>query len=383
MAEQNEQVIKSFLDVKIANDLSPETIKNQRFLLNHLKEFLKGKPFQETTEKDIFAFLAYKRENGLSSGSLHSYKVVIKSFYRFLYNLPKNQYPKQVRKLNGGNNRRKVPIRPEDVITKEDIAMLIKHCTNYRDEALVIVLYESGCRLGEFVNINIGHLKFDKKGVVAVIGGKTGERRIRLIESTVYLQRWIENHPLRDNKDTPLWCSLRRPHQRITRSNVHYFLAGLKKRSGFKKPLNAHAFRHSRLTELAKWLVPSKLRQFAGWSSIEMCNVYVHLSGRDLDDDLFRAAGIQVEKKTEVSPLLKLECPRCGTKNPVNNTFCGLCGLVLDETKAVSQEFDQEKLKNEIEELKDKYETAGEITDQLWREIDELTKEIKELKKQQ
>jgi len=52
----------------------------------------------------------------------------------------------------------------------------------------------------------------------------------------------------------------------------------------------------------------------------------------------------------------------------------------LDETKAVGQELDQEKIKNEIEELKDMYETAGEITDQLWKTIDELTKEIKELK---
>jgi len=160
-------------------------------------------------------------------------------------------------------------------------------------------------------------------------------------------------------------------------------LAGLKKRSGFRKPINAHAFRHSRLTELSKWLIPAKLRQFAGWASIEMCDVYVHLSGKDLDDDLFRAAGIQVEEKPQVSPLLKLECPRCGTKNPVNNTFCGLCGLVLDETKAISQELDQEKIKNEIEELKDMYETAGEITDQLWKTIDELTKEVKEFKKQQ
>lgn len=266
------------------------------------------------------------------------------------------------------------------MITKEDVAFLIKRCTNYRDEALVVVLYESGCRLGEFVNINIEHLKFDERGVVVAISGKTGERRIRLIESTVYLQRWIENHPLRDDEDAPLWCSLKRPHQRITRSNVHYLLAGLKKRSGFRKPMNAHAFRHSRLTELAKWLVPAKLRQFAGWSSIEMCDVYVHLSGKDLDDDLFKAAGIQVEEKPQVSPLLECECPRCGTKNPVNHTFCGLCGLILDETKAVSEELDRDRLKNEIEDLKERYETAGEITDQLWETIDAMRKEIEELK---
>lgn len=64
-----------------------------------------------------------------------------------------------------------------------------------------------------------------------------------------------------------------------------------------------------------------------------MCDVYVHLSGKDLDEDLYRAAGIQIEEKKEVSPLLESECPRCGTKNPANNTFCGLCACMHAVTR--------------------------------------------------
>jgi len=383
--KENERTIKKFLHMKEVNDASSETIKGYRIVLNQLNNFLKGKPFKETTEEDIFAFIYHKKEKGLGPSSLRLYKIYVKSFYRNLYGLPSRQYPDQVRNLNGGNTKRKIPIRPEDVITKEDVASLIKHCLYYRDEAIITVLYESGCRLGEFVNINIGHLKFDKKGIVLVVSGKTDERRIRLIESVVYIQRWIDNHPFKGEKDKPLWCSLRKPHQRVTRANIQALLTGLKKRSGFNKPMNAHAFRHSRITELSKYLTDAKLRVFAGWTpSSQMTGVYVHLSGKDLDDDLMRVAGIQIEEeKPKISPLLERECPRCGTKNSVKNTFCGLCGLILDEKKAVSEELDQEKIKNEIEELKDKYETAGEITDQLWKTIDELTKEVKELKRQQ
>lgn len=379
MTALNESDIKRFLNVKIVNDASPETIKHQGTLLNQLKMFLKGKPFRETAEEDIFAFLAHKREKGLSPGTIHSYKTVIKSFYRFLYSLPKHQYPEQVRNINGSNNKRRMPVaRANDIITKEDVAFLIKHCDNYRNEALVIVLYESGCRLGELVNMNIEHLKFDKKGVVALINGKTGQRRIRLIESTVYLQRLIENHPLKEDEVAPLWCSLRKPYKRIRRPTVHSFLKGLKRRSDFKKPINAHAFRHSRLTELAKWLTPSKLKQFAGWSSTDMCDVYVHLSGKDLDEDLYRAAGIQIEEKREISPLLKSECSRCGTKNPINNTFCGLCGLILDEKKAVTGELDRDerinKLETKIAELEDMFEMAMQGVDELTRVAIDLAK---------
>jgi hypothetical protein len=114
-----------------------------------------------------------------------------------------------------------------------------------------------------------------------------------------------------------------------------------------------------------------------------MCNVYVHLSGKDLDEDLLRASGVQIEQKTKVSPLLEHECPRCGTKNPSNNTFCGLCGLILDETKAITQELGQEEIREEVTDLKERLETAGEITDQLWDTIDSLKKEVEELKKRQ
>lgn len=394
--------------MKEVNDASSETIKGYRIVLNQLNKFLKGKPFRETTEDDIFAFISHKKEKGLGPSSLRLYKIYVKSFYRNLYGLPSRQYPDQVRNLNGGNTKRKIPIRPEDVITKEDVASLIKHCLYYRDEAIITVLYESGCRLGEFVNINIGHLKFDKKGIVLVVSGKTDERRIRLIESVVYIQRWLENHPLKDKKDKPLWCSLRKPHQRVTRANIQALLTGLKKRSGFNKPMNAHAFRHSRITEFSKYLTDAKLRVLAGWTaSSQMTGVYVHLSGKDLDDDLMRVAGIQIEEeKPKISPLLERECPRRRTKNPVNNTFCGLCGLVLDETKAVTLELDTEERMKNLEEKSQVMETEREVLENVigeqqgqidvlktelsgkyldakffLDEIDELREEIEELKK--
>jgi len=382
--KDNESEIKRFLDIKAANGQSNWTIQGQRTVLMKLNYFLKSKPFRETTEDDIISFISEMNRKHAPS-TMNLIKIVIKSFYRQLYGMKKHDYPPQVQNINGNNNhRRRVPIRPEDILTKEDIVEVVRYCDNFRDKAMVVVLYETAARIGEFVRIDIKHVKFDGKGAVLVIDGKTGSRRIRLIESIPFLQRWIESHPRKNEKNAPLWCSLVRDCGRLRIASVRQILTKLKKRSGIRKPLNPHAFRHSRLTELAKFLSDAKLKIFAGWSANStMSAVYVHLSGKDLDSDLLKIAGVEIEQKPQVSPLLERECPRCRTRNPVNNTFCGLCGLVLDETKAVSQELDQEKLMNEIEELKDMYETAGEITDQLWKTIDQLTKEIKELKRQQ
>lgn len=51
---------------------------------------------------------------------------------------------------------------------------------------------------------------------------------------------------------------------------------------------------------------------------------------------------------------------------------------MLDETKAVTQELGQEELREEVTDLKEQLETAGEITTQLWDKIDALKEEIEE-----
>lgn len=382
--ENSKSEIEKFLNIKEANGQSEYTIKSQQTILAKLDTFLNGKPFREVTQDEIVAFVSEMNKK-YAEPYVGLAKIVIKSFYRHLYGLKKNEFPSQVVNLNSNyNHKKKLPIRPEDVITKEDLVEFLRWCDNFRDKAIVVTLYESAARIGEFVKINIEHIKFDERGAVLVIEGKTGQRRLRLIESVPFLQKWVEAHPRKGEDHAPLWCSVRKPFGRVNSGAIHLVLLKIKNRSRVKKPMNPHNFRHSRLTELAKFLSDSKLKIFAGWTAkSDMAGVYVHLTGKDLDDDLFKIAGVEIEQKPKVSPLFELNCPRCGTKNPVNNMFCGLCGLVLDEIKVVSQELDQEKMKNEIEELKDKYETAGEITDQLWKTIDKLTKEIGDLKKQQ
>jgi len=383
--KDNKSEIERFLNIKKVNDRSEATIENYAFILNELNVFLKGKLFRECNEDDIFAFISYKKDNGLSSSSLNAYKIAIRTFYRFLYDLSRTQIPSQVRNLKNGNNHRKLPIRPETVLTKQDVADLTKYCMNYRDEALIVTLYESGCRIGEFLNINIEHLLFDGKGIVLVVSGKTGERRIRLVESMPFIKLWLKNHPL---KEGPLWCRIRRPYTRMGYPNIQVILKGIKRRSKIKKPLNAHHFRHSRLTELSKYLPDAKLKVFAGWTqNSSMSGIYVHLSGADIDEDLCKIAGVETkEEKPKVSPLKIRKCPRCGAENKGTAQFCDTCMMPLTEKasqKLISETMETEKLTEEIQDLKEKTKSAGEVTDSMWKVIDELKKEIRELKANQ
>jgi site-specific recombinase XerD len=289
----NEEDIQDYLNLKRGNNCSEDTIRNQNMVLTQFNQFIKGKPFKETTEKDVINFIQNRRQKGRALSSIKHYIIVIKVFYRWLYELPIHNYPKQVRNLNGGRNKNRFPITPNEMINEEDVAILLKHCTNFRDQAILMTLYESGARIGEFVNMDLKDLHFDNRGVVFVLRGKTGERRIRLILSVPYLQKWIEHHPRKSESRTPLWVALRKrrgEYQRLSDSMIYIMLQNLKKNSHFRKPVNPHNFRHSRATFLSQYLSDAKMRIFFGWSrGSNMIGRYTHLSGKDLDDDLARA----------------------------------------------------------------------------------------------
>lgn len=146
--------------------------------------------------------------------------------------------------------------------------------------------------------------------------------------------------------------------------------------------MNPHNFRHSRLTELAKYLSDSKLKTFAGWTAnSRMTGVYVHLSGQDIEEDLFKIAGVEIEEeKPKVSPLKVKQCERCQTENPGTAEFCHRCGLPFNKRLLIKGALETGELRNEIRDLKEKLKDDGEVTDSMWQVIDNLKREIKELK---
>ena len=53
--------------------------------------------------------------------------------------------------------------------------------------------------------MQIKHISFEKYGARLTVTGKTGARKILVINCTPYLQQWINQHPENDNPDAFLW----------------------------------------------------------------------------------------------------------------------------------------------------------------------------------
>jgi ribosomal protein L40E len=80
------------------------------------------------------------------------------------------------------------------------------------------------------------------------------------------------------------------------------------------------------------------MNQVFGWKQgSDMPSVYVHLSGRDLDDAMLGVYGLKKidEEKPKLTPKI---CPRYNTSNPIDARFCTKCGLALDVKAAAEME---------------------------------------------
>ena len=92
-------------------------------------------------------------------------------------------------------------------------------------------------------------------------------------------------------------------------------------------------FRHTRLTELSRrGISEPTLRAFAGWTDGSlMSKVYVHLSGRDMTNEiLVKIHGVPAEKVKLPEPLLQSrECKRCHNMNSSTAVRCSECDMLL------------------------------------------------------
>lgn len=222
---------------------------------------------------------------------------------------------------------------------------MIRAASNPRDRAIIALLYDSGCRIGEIGNLKIKHVVFDQYGGVLHVDGKTGNRRVRIIFSCPYLASWLEHHPFKDNPESYMWINIghRQRELQMQYQAFAMMIKRLAKKAGIKKNIHAHLFRHSRSTELAQHLTQAQMESHLGWiHGSTMPATYIHLSGSQVDDALLKMYGLKPEEQI---PTLSYQiCTRCKLKNGATSDFCSQCGATLRVETAISMDEKREEL---------------------------------------
>jgi Site-specific recombinase XerD len=331
-SEPNKEILSGYFKHMRLIGKKERTIYGESWNLKPFFDFLQGRPVREVERGDVEEYII-KRKEKVSPTTVHNGIVSLRSFFNWLN--PGNDFFTGVKSKKPKNN---LPV--DELLLSHDVIVLRDAANNQRDRALVMVLWDSAARKGELLNINIGHIQLDKYGAAVIVDGKTGKRRIRLIDSVPDLQLWLNMHPLRDDPNAPVFITDRKydgNYRRLNEQTVNNMLNGLAEKARIKKNVYPHAFRHGRLTDLAKrGFNEMELRIFAGWTKeSNMPATYLHLSGADIEKKLLAKNGIiEDDSKEREEELKPVECPRCKTKNPVGAKYCHLCSMILDHKLA-------------------------------------------------
>jgi len=341
----NSELMQKFFEDCYANGLSESRVRKYRATLRNLSAII-GKPFTEATKEDLKRAVARIEKSNYSEWTKHDYKVSIKKFWKWLKQT-EDFYPEEVRWIKTTIRRVKEKF-PEELLTPEEVKKMIESADNIRDKSLISVLYESGCRVGELLAMRMKDVSFEGPACSIRLTGKTGTRRVLLVTSTPYLANWISHSPLRKDPNAFVWISIGTKNhcKRLKYESVRYLLKGAAEKAGINKKVNPHNFRHSRATFLANKLTEAQMCAYLGWvQGSDMPRVYVHLSGRDVDNAILEMHGLKKPDESEKQKEMSIKrCEICGQVNEFEAKICRRCARPLDIESALEIQKKEEKL---------------------------------------
>ena len=159
----------------------------------------------------------------------------------------------------------------KEIINDEEIEKLRDNCSCIRDLAMIDLLYSTGIRVGELVNLNISDIDFaSRECIVFGKGGK--ERRVYFdAKAKLHLQKYIQS---RNDYNKALFVSLDEPHTRLRISGVEIRMRMLGRSVNLNK-IHPHKFRRTMATRaIDKGMPIEQVQKILGHSQIDTTMQY-------------------------------------------------------------------------------------------------------------
>ncbi len=333
---RDKELILEYLGERtVTKDLSISRVNK---ITTHLVGWRRFLPVQysDASIADIYAAVtALKngtstRGKPFSQNTIHDYIRILKPFLRWMseegYNELNLTKIKRIQAPPVDQDTKS----PEDLITPKEIEQLLEASKDLRNRAIIGVIYESGCRIGELGRLRWKDVTIDKYGAkVYLTDNKTKKRRYsRLTFAAPYLAAWRVEYPGSPTGENLVFISQQRNPLEYTA-----FLRVLQrtaKAAGIKKRIYPHLLRTSRITHMVSQNYQESVIKQSMWGNLktDMFETYVKLGEDDIDAEYLSKAGI-VLKGDVVDEIKPRPCPNCHTVNAPTFEHCYKCGWAL------------------------------------------------------
>jgi len=298
-------------------NLSPNTIKAYRDVFTLLLRFcrdVRGIALERLSLAHIDAplveaFLDHLRNDRHASIRTQNHRLAaLHAFFRYV----QSEVPERLLQSQQilAIPLRRHPRHSVGYLSKELLAQILaqpdlRTPSGRRDAVLLSVLYDTGARVQELIDLNAGDVRLDAPPQVRLMGKGRKMCAVPLMDATVDILRdhRRENGLDRpEHADRPLFQN--RQGGRLTRTGVRYLLqkyvqAVRRDHPGFTQPVSPHSLRHTKGMHLLQSGVPLEIiRDFLGHVDVKTTEIYARANL-----EMKRRA---LEKVTDASPLPKI-----------------------------------------------------------------------------
>ena len=281
------QDIENYIDyVKYERKLSEETAKNYRYDLDKFSKFLEDNNINSFNEVDSHIIEKYLKEiNDMNPKSISRNITSINNLFIFLLK-DKKLTKNPCEFIDRPKLKKTLPdtLSFEEVTNILDITLKDKY--DYRNKAMLEILYGSGLRIGELINLTLRDVDMEND-IIRCFGKGSKERIVPINDYEKYFLRlYLDKRSeflIKGNND---YLFLNNHGNKMTRQG---FLKNLKKillQKGIKKNVTPHTLRHSFASHMLKGGADLRsIQLLLGHSDISTTKIYTHITNEKVRKD--------------------------------------------------------------------------------------------------
>lgn len=283
-------------------------------LLGFMKEHCRLQPeklsYSDFTLERIEAFLSYLETEKMASISTRNQRLAaIRAFFRFI------QFRDPAGFEQSSNimaiKSKKSPAKPVSYMSMDEISFLLtmpdqRDDRQLRDLAILALLYESGARVQELIDLTPGSLRFQTNTTVELHGKGNKTRLVPIgTDAASIIKEYMHRHKRLEGQ-IPLFIN--RQGTKLTRAGVQYIidkyvsLAKAQRPDLYQEHISNHSFRHSKAMHLLEAGVNLiYIRDFLGHSSVTTTEIYAKTNSRVKEEQLVKhSQTIETDEKYTV-----------------------------------------------------------------------------------
>lgn len=264
------QVPKSYTDLLIRRRYSKSTIKTYSSFFKDFIKFLNKKPLQKVTESDIRKYQDYLvREKKIAISSQNQAINAIKFYFeKVLGGEKRNYYIERPRK------ERKLP----NILSENEVFSILKVTKNIKHKFIISLLYSSGLRISELINLRKTDVLLEKN-LLFVRGGKGKKDRTTIFAENLkkLLALYLENYK------PNYWLFEGYSRKQYSTTSIVNIIKKSTKLAMIERNVTAHMFRHSFATHMLEQGIDLRyIQSILGHESSKTTEIYTHVTSKFL-----------------------------------------------------------------------------------------------------